>query len=74
MTKSRDAVIIGNNIRRRRRQLGLTQVELAERVDKHRAHVGYWETARHKPQQRHLAMLAQALEVTEDWLQADHDH
>lgn len=59
---------IGNNIRKYRKELKLTQAEVAKRVGVLQHHVNRWENDRVVPSIEHLKPLAKALEVTVDAL------
>lgn len=63
---------IGQNIAWVRKQLGMTQRELAERVGISREYLVSIETGK-KPSKRTLAIIAQALKVTMRELENDND-
>jgi transcriptional regulator with XRE-family HTH domain len=61
-------VTLGARVKKRRQQLGLTQVQLAQSVGVSNATIAYVETGRNEPQASTLGGLALALDVTADWL------
>ena len=61
-----DKKTFGERLRNLRKKAGLTQEELAERINVHVVTVAKWETNKQLPQT--LAPLAQALHVSEDEL------
>jgi transcriptional regulator with XRE-family HTH domain len=58
---------VGSRIKNSRNRLGLTQSQLAEKLDVHRTTVALWETDKFKPE-RHSYLLADVLNVSPDWL------
>lgn len=62
---------IGQNIKNRRLQLGLSQKELAERIRVAQTTVGAWETERNVPRLPMLARIAEALNTTVGALQGE---
>lgn len=54
----------GKAIRRRRRELDLTQEELAERADLHRTFISIIERGEANPSLDNIERLAQALEIS----------
>ncbi len=54
---------LGIAVARRRREIGLSQHELAERSDLHRAYIGGIEQGRRNPTWRVLAIVARALDL-----------
>ncbi len=62
------AARIGGRIRRRREELGLSQTELARRLDVSFQAVSKWERGENAPDIQILADLAAAVEVSIDWL------
>ncbi|MFT4039099.1 MAG: helix-turn-helix transcriptional regulator [Thermomicrobiales bacterium] len=54
---------LGQAIRRRRLEAGLSQEALAERADIHRNHIGFLERGERSPTVEVLARIASALEV-----------
>lgn len=61
----RDAplVAVGNRIRSRREELGLSQAALAERLNRTQTSISYWEAGRRSPDVEDLVALADALDV-----------
>jgi transcriptional regulator with XRE-family HTH domain len=59
---------VGARIREARQALGLSQVELAERVRVSQPTIAHWEQGTHTPRQLALARLADALGVSRTWL------
>ena len=57
-------LLIGQAVRKRRKQLGLSQEELGERAGLHRTYVGGIERAERNISVTALARLASALECT----------
>ncbi len=55
----------GAFIRRRRRQLNLSQQAIAERTSTSQGSVSAWENEKQFPVDEHFSALAQALEITE---------
>ncbi len=55
--------IFGENVRRRRRKLGLSQEELADRAELHRTYVGSIERGERNVSLENIVRLAAALEV-----------
>ena len=55
---------IGNAIQRRRKALGLTQIDLAERLDTTGATVGRWESGKRGVKTADLDPIAKALQTT----------
>jgi transcriptional regulator with XRE-family HTH domain len=62
--------LLGERIRARRRELGLTLVQVAERADLSHPFVSQIERGRAQPSMASLHRLARALGVTQDWLLA----
>ncbi|KKI85333.1 helix-turn-helix transcriptional regulator [Shouchella clausii] len=50
-------------LRQRRLELGLTQNELADRLNMSRANYGHIERGRHEPNLKQMALIAEALDV-----------
>lgn len=63
MQKSR-AVMLGQKIKRLRKERGLTQVELAVIVNISPVYIGFIENGRRRPSLRTLERLARALKVS----------
>ena len=57
-------MIFGENLRRARRARGLTQRELAERLQYSEKSVSKWESGENPPRRRLLPVIAQALNCT----------
>lgn len=60
--------MIGSNIQSRRRMMGLTQEQLAERLGVARQTVAKWEAGDSAPDLEHAGALAEALDVSLDVL------
>jgi len=61
-------VTIGRNIRKRRMELGLTQVDLAERLGITQTYLSDVEQGKRTPRTPRLAKFAEALEVNPTYL------
>jgi HTH-type transcriptional regulator/antitoxin HipB len=61
-------LVLRENIKRRRDQLGLTQAQLAERISAQAPYVSDLETGKRVPVVGSLAKLADALETTPEKL------
>lgn len=59
---------LGNRIRSRRKQLGLTQVEIAEQLKMGRSNFGHIENERVVPSSSDLNMIADILKTSPDYL------
>lgn len=59
---------IGDRIKARRKELGLTQTELAKKINGSSQVVSNWERGYSKPSSDDIANLAEALEVSVDFL------
>jgi transcriptional regulator with XRE-family HTH domain len=70
MTRER----IAARIRERREAAGLSQSELAKRVDVDRQQVAAWESARNKPAEDSFLALARALNTSISYLFGETDH
>lgn len=55
--------LLGKRIQKQRKTLGLTQEELAEKVNVSRAYIGYIEQARNTPSIELLEKIARALKM-----------
>lgn len=66
MTEGR--IRLGAEIQRRRKQLGLTQEELAQRMDVSRQSVTKWETGQSAPDLDRLVQLGEVLKISLDEL------
>lgn len=62
------AQLIAFNSRRRRKELGISQVTLAEKMGKARQQIVIWESGRTPPTWKHLEELADALSVPLQYL------
>lgn len=60
--------ITGTRIAERRRQLGMSQEDLADMVDTHQRQISRYETGQNDPTSEVLAGIARALNTTPDWL------
>lgn len=56
-------VAVGNRIRARREELGLSQAALAERLNRTQTSISYWEAGRRAPDVEDLVALADALDL-----------
>ncbi|MEM9990064.1 MAG: helix-turn-helix transcriptional regulator, partial [Pseudomonadota bacterium] len=63
-----DALTIGQRIRAARKELTLSQEELADRLGVTQPTVANWESDAHNPRQLMLAKLSEALDVSLGWL------
>src|SRR6266540_936214 len=54
---------VGNRIRARREELGLSQAALAERLNRTQTSISYWEAGRRSPDVDDLVALADALDL-----------
>lgn len=59
---------VGELIKKRRIELGLTQAELAEKINSDTYYISRIETGARKPTVDYLAALSNALEVSSDYL------
>lgn len=59
---------VGEFVKRRRIELNLTQAELAEKINSDTCYISRVETGARKPTVDNLAALANALEVSSDYL------
>jgi transcriptional regulator with XRE-family HTH domain len=59
---------IGLRIRERRRELGYSQQQLAERMGATQPRISAWEKGRREPGYDNLLRLTSALGVTVDWI------
>lgn len=55
--------LLGKKIQKQRKNIGLTQEELAEKVNVSRAYIGYLEQARNAPSLELLQKIAKVLRV-----------
>lgn len=63
-----DALSIGERIREARKELGLNQVDLARKIGVSQPAVANWESGVHDPRRLMLVKIADALQVSADWL------
>lgn len=68
---SKDRQMIGASIARRRKELGITQVDLAKRLSVSNKAVSKWETLDANPDIGLLIPLSEILEITVDELLRD---
>ena len=68
MSRSLDYHAMGERMQRRRRELGLTQEQLAEAADITPSFVGHLERAEKKPSVETVARVCDALSITADYL------
>jgi len=59
---------LGERIRLQRRRLGLTLKELARRLETDPSNLAGWETGRHKPAKRSLALIGEFLAKPPEWI------
>lgn len=59
---------IGQRIQQRRKELGMTQEELAELLTTNQFQVSRYETGKNSPTAEVIKTLADVLEVSADWL------
>ncbi len=64
--------IFGKRVRRRRKVLGMTQTDLAEKVGIQRPDLSDIEHGRHAPTLKTVEKMAEALDVTPPYLVRDH--
>jgi transcriptional regulator with XRE-family HTH domain len=67
----RASLSIGETLRTLREERALTQEQLAQRVGVQQAMIGHWENDRRQPTLYMAARLAEALDVTIDFLASD---
>lgn len=60
--------MLGNRIKQRRLELGLTQEDIAKKIGVNRSTVSSWEIERREPDGEILAKLANILQCTTDFL------
>jgi putative transcriptional regulator len=61
--QDRARLVFGGNLKRLRKNAGLSQEALGELADLDRTHIGYFENGRRIPQLDSIFMIAQALNV-----------
>jgi transcriptional regulator with XRE-family HTH domain len=73
--------VVGENLRRLRRELGLTQEEIGFRAEMHRTQMTLYETGRYLPRTLTIVRLAGSLEATPNdlleglsWTPGSFDH
>ncbi len=59
---------LGDRIRRARSRLAMTQLDLAVEIDAEAASVSAWERNQYAPSIPSLVKLADALDVSTDWI------
>jgi GTP pyrophosphokinase len=64
---------LGENICRARKRKKLTQADLAEKMNVSFQAVSSWEREEYLPDTYNFIQLGRVLEVSLDWLAADHD-
>jgi transcriptional regulator with XRE-family HTH domain len=67
------ATTIGQNIRAARKAAGMTQRQLANKLDTDPVLVSKWERARHRPNDENLFALARECGVEPSWFYMDHE-
>lgn len=67
------AATVGENIRSARRAAGLTQRELAQRLDVADLQVSRWERGAHRPKDDTLIALAEILSREFSWFFIEHE-
>lgn len=65
--------MIGDKIREKRIKLGLTQKELAEKIEVGKTTIGNWETGVSAPDEEKIIKLMLALDCDANYLFADYD-
>jgi len=63
-----DPVSLGERIRDARKGAGMSQIDLAKRVGVSQPAVANWESGIHDPRRLMIAKIAEALQVSPDWL------
>ena len=59
---------LNERIKQRRKELGFTQLQVAEKLGVTRPSIGYWEQGKTEPTGRLLHALAKILETSSEWL------
>jgi transcriptional regulator with XRE-family HTH domain len=59
---------VGENIKKARIEAGLTQLQLAEKINTVYQQIGYWESGRREPRLAQISRIACALGVSMDYL------
>ena len=59
---------LGNRLKNRRKELGMTQGQLAEKLNIHQVTYQGYEKNKHKPDIDMLSMLADKLKISADYL------
>lgn len=57
----------------RREALGLSQSELARRVGINRSSISNWEKGKSQPNQKHLYLIAEILDVSVEYFESEHE-
>ena len=65
--------MLSDNIKRYRKEIGMSQDELAEKLDVSRQSVSLWETGQTQPTIENVISLAKIFGITSDALLADSD-
>ena len=65
---------IGERIKNRRKQLGMSQSQLAFKIDSDSTVVSRWETNKVQISQKYMSKIAQALNTSTDYLLGDTDN
>ena len=59
---------LGENIRKARKAAGVTQKELAERLQVYQKDISRWETGVRTPSAEYIIQLCKALDISADYL------
>ena len=68
-----NGAMLSDNIKRYRKEIGMSQDELAEKLDVSRQSVSLWETGQTQPTIENVISLAKIFGITSDALLADSD-
>lgn len=71
--RTRRRRLVGRNIQLARRRAGISQQQLAQRLDMDRSDLSQWETGKHEPSPGNLERLATELELPTWWFYQPHD-
>ena len=63
-----EPIALGDRIRDARKKIGMSQIDLAKRVGVTQPAVANWESGVHDPRRLMIAKIADALDVSTDWL------